>query len=348
LGPVDTRPGNPARGTCGHAWGAGGIDRTGAGRVLAGAAGSEGAAAAAVRPIRGAAFDDGAVDVLAAGDAGVAARSVAPVCCPCVAVRGGWVGAVGLATGALAVVPGAGVFVTTRVIRATVGVTVRRVVVTRPVGGVLGRRWVADAVAVVTTLVTGVVACANAVVVAVAVAVTVLTVLVAVAAGAVAVAVAVLTVLVAVLTVLVAVLTVLAMGAAGAVVAAGLVVVAGAVAAALTGLVAALTVFVMGAVGAVGAAGLVAGTGAAGAAGGVVTTFETAPAGEPGFATADVAELRVEVVEASCVAGLGVAATARFGSAATIASSEIAAADHRNRLPRSPTSVGRLPRSDKT
>jgi hypothetical protein len=145
---------------------------------------------------------------------------------------------------------------------------------------------------------------------------------------------------------------------------AGSAVVAGAVVAALTVVVAPLTGLVTAAVGLVvlagvsvtgegaGAGGVTAlGTVMAGAAGGVtalgtvmagaaggVTALGTVTAGAVGFVTADVAEPTVEVAEARGAVGLGVAAKARLGTAATVARSDVATAIDRKRLARSPTS----------
>lgn len=333
--PVDAGAGTPERRTWGDVRGADGVDRTATGRVLAGAGGSRGVPMPVVGPVRGAGLDGDAVDGRGAGGAGGGVRGVATaVGCACVATGIGCVRVGELAGGVLAA--GADVFVTTLVIGATAEVTALRVVVTGAVAGGLGRRWVAEAVAVVTTLVMGAVACA-ACVVALATAgttcatavtgfVAVLATALVTAVGAVAVAVletalvtAVGAVAVAVLTALVAVavavLTVLVTGAGGAAGAAGSVVLAGAVAV--------VTVFVT----------VVAGATAADVT--LVATPPTAGALEP--------------PEVSCAAGLGSAATARFGAAATIASSSnIAAAYHRNRVTRSATSARCFPNCEKT
>jgi hypothetical protein len=375
---TETRRPNAARKTRGRALDAAENRREGDGRALTGAPGLRGAATPAATPVRGEAFDDEIVDVRGAGDTGIATRDVTAVCCVCVDMRDGWVRAE-VARGALVAVAVVGV--ATPVMRATAGVTVLRVVVTRLAAGAFCKREAADAAAVVTTLVTGAEACATSAVVVVTTGTTcataaagvvatletarvttlgavltaaltvlaaVLTVLVTGTAGP--VVVAVLTMLVAALTVLVTVPTVLVTGAAGAVSAGALAAVAGAAAAALTVLVAALTVLVTGAAGAMGVAAFVVVTAAgdAGGAGGMVTAFETATAGEVGVATEGVAELMPDVAEATDEAGLGAAAMARFGTTATVASSEVAAMSNRNRLGSSLTSVGMLPRTEET
>ena len=110
------------------------------------------------------------------------------------------------------------------------------------------------------------------------------------------------------------------------------------------------SVLVMGAVGVVVVAALAMGAaaGGAGAAGGVVAAVGDATAGGFGVATGAVADVMADVTGESGPVGLGAAARARLGTAATITSSDVAATSNRSCLRRSPTSVGYFPKNGKT